>query len=93
MSKQYYAVKDASGHWAVRIYGESRRTVMTMTQMQFDSFCVKNEVIISHEIIDQKAFEEACYMASLAFSRTTTRVSPESYWEAGNLALREAYGV
>jgi len=42
--------------------------------------------------IEKKAFEEAQYMAGLATYGKLERISPECYWFAAMLALKEAYG-
>lgn len=39
----------------------------------------------------KKSFEEAQYMASIAVSGGTARINRKAWWEAGMLALREAY--
>lgn len=93
--KSYYAVKNAHGDYIVRTYGENPRNTMTMTQMQFDSFMLCNDVKLSHSIVDHKLMLEASYMAELAVShvRSRTGVTPDMYWDAGMSVLREAYGV
>jgi len=44
------------------------------------------------KIIDSKAFEECQFMARMAVSKLSSRVQPESYWEAAIACLKEAYG-
>ena len=43
------------------------------------------------KIIDKKAFTEAQFMASMAVNKSSSRVQPESYWEAAMACLKEAY--
>jgi hypothetical protein len=95
MNKSYYAVKNSFGDYTVRTYGDNPRNTMTMTQAQLDSFMLRNEVKLSHSVIDHKLMLEASYMAELAASHIQSRagVTPEMYWDAGMAVLKEAYGV
>lgn len=43
------------------------------------------------KIIYKKAFTEAQFMASMAVNKSSSRVQPESYWEAAMACLKEAY--
>lgn len=43
------------------------------------------------KIIDKKAFSEAQFMASMAVNKSSSRIQPESYWEAAMACLKEAY--
>lgn len=91
--KKYYAVKDLSGSWVVRAYGDNPRNTMTMTQLQFECFTAKNEVTVTHCILDHEEMLEAQFMASIALNGGTTRITPEMYWESARLSLGKAYGV
>jgi hypothetical protein len=44
------------------------------------------------KITNKFMFDEAQYMAILAVYCKTLSVTPESYWDAAMLALKEAYG-
>lgn len=43
--------------------------------------------------IEARAFEEAQYMAQMAMRGGNRVITPVMYWDAGMLALKEAYGV
>lgn len=44
------------------------------------------------KIISKHAFDDAQYMAMMAVEKVSSRIQPESYWDAAMACLKEAYG-